>query len=138
MKTLEEIIERNDYKKISENLANKVEELADKITQKMVDLDIKELDDLEVFEVRGQHFSQYFLRIAFPDRYSGVLNICKNSTYGNSRSGEYFANDFNCWINFAKNKDALYFLNNLQRYLSLLDETETEKVREAEKALSEI
>ena len=48
MKTLQQIIERDDYKRLSRNLANKVEDLANIVIKKMEELEIEELGDLSL------------------------------------------------------------------------------------------
>jgi len=61
MKTLQQIIERDDYKRLSRNLANKVEELAEIIIKKMEELDIDELGELAIIKKSSSCFTQKYL-----------------------------------------------------------------------------
>jgi len=133
MKTLQQIIERDDYKRLSRNLANKVEELAEIIIKKMEELDIDELGELAIIKKSSSYFTQKYL-VMKKDYYyqSGVLNVCRNSTLGNGRIGFYYAGDFSQWVDFATNQQALYFLSNFKKYMELLDEVESRKTAEIE------
>ncbi len=133
MKTLQQIIERDDYKRLSRNLANKVEELANIVIKKMEELDIEELGELAIVKKSASYFEHKYLVIKKDYYYqSGVLNVCKNSDYGNGRVGFYYAGDYSKWVDFATNQEALYFLNNFKKYMELLDEIEGKKVAEIE------
>ena len=135
MKTLQQILKRNDYIRLSKELAEKAEELADEILAKMIELDIDELDNLEIINVSSNsgHEQNYLIIEGNPN--SGILNICKHSFIGSNRSGFHFAGDFNCWVDFAENKEAILFVNNVNNYLLLLDKIETEKFEEIKKLL---
>ena len=133
MKTLQQIIERDDYKRLSRNLANKVEELANIVIKKMEELDIEELGELAIVKKSASYFEHKYLVIKKDYYYqSGVLNVCKNSDYGNGRVGFYYGGDYSKWVDFATNEEALYFLNNFKKYMELLDEVESKKVAEIE------
>lgn len=137
MKTLDQIIKRNDYKRLSIQLANKAEELAEIIMSKMKELDIRELKDLKIVKrsANSGHNQDYLIIVDGGD-FSGALNVCQKSTGGKNREGFYYAGDFNCWIDFAKNDDVLHFLNFFQNYLEKLEEIENEKCAEIEKHLN--
>src|SRR5690606_4626826 len=116
-----------ELEKVIKELAEKCEELADIIIDKMIELEIKELDILKLKKVSVSGFTEYFLviedcRRSNDDCYlkdSGALNVCKNSR-GLNANGYYFAGNFNCRIDFASSDEALYFLNNAKKYLKLL------------------
>ena len=143
LKELEKVIMRDDYIKLSKDLAKKCEGLANIIMDKMLELDIKELDDLKIEEEQSYHgFKVEYLVIKkvnknkYGNYYnSGSLNNCKAS---HDSTGYYFDNDFRCWIKYACNDEALYFLNNIKKYLNLLSNIEDEKCNEIEKVLNNI
>ncbi|HCM29564.1 MAG TPA: hypothetical protein DHW83_01915 [Bacteroidales bacterium] len=140
---LEKVIMRDDYKRLSTQLAEKCEELSDIILEKMIELDLYELDDLIIEEEHSYHgFKVEYLVIKkvnknkYGNYYnSGSLNNCKAS---HDSTGYYFDNDFRCWIKYASNDEALYFLNNIKKYLNLLSNIEDEKCNEIEKVLNNI
>ena len=142
---LEKVIMRDDYIKLSKDLAKKCEGLANIIMDKMLELDIKELDDLIIEEEHSYHgFKVEYLVIKkvnknkYGNYYnSGSLNNCKAS-HDKDSTGYYFDNDFRCWIKYASNDEALYFLNNIKKYLNLLSNIEDEKCNEIEKVLNNI
>jgi len=133
MKTLEQIIKRDDYKRLSRNLANKVDDLANIVIKKMEELEVEELGDLSLVKKSASYFEHKYLVIKKEYYYqSGVLNVCRNSDNGNGRNGFYYAGDYSKWVDFATNEEALYFLNNFKKYMELLDEIESKKVAEIE------
>lgn len=127
MKTIEEIIKRNDYRKLSEQLKKRVQELAKKVRLKMYDLDIEELDGLYIRTVTSHScgYSDDFLATSEGHDLESV-----NHSY-------YYCNDYNLYIKGASNNEALTFLNNVKEYFKKLDEIETEKSKVIEKALEE-
>ena len=129
MKTLQQIIERNDYKKVSKQLCDQIEEIAGAIQSKMESLDLKIFNDLRIVERSANGYNQSYLTRSD----SGVLNVCSNSTQGKNRSGFYYAGNFNCWITFATNEEALSFIKKTQFYIDSLDEHETKKCEEMQK-----
>ncbi len=139
------VLERNDYKRLTKELAEKCEELADIIIDKMIELEIKELDILKLKKVSVSGFTEYFLviedcRRSNDDCYlkdSGALNVCKISR-GLNANGYYFAGNFNYRIDFASNDEALYFLNNAKKYLDLLDKIETKKSEKFKESLKQV
>ena len=132
-KTLQQIIERDGYKRLSRNLANKVEDLANIVIKKMEELEIEELGDLSLVTKSASYYTHKYLVVKKEYYYqSGVLNVCQNSDYGNGRTGFYYAGDYSKWVDFATNEEALYFLNNFKKYIELLDEVESKKVAEIE------
>jgi len=142
---LEKVIMRDDYKRLSTQLAEKCEELSDIILDKMLELDIKELDDLIIEEEHSYHgFKVEYLVIKkvnknkYGNYYnSGSLNDCK-ACHDKDSVGYYFDNDFRCWIKYARNDEALYFINKIEKYLHLLNEIETKKCNEIEVALEKL
>ena len=130
---LQKVIQRDDYKKLSSNLAQKCEELADLILQKMKELEIHNLDNLDADEnYKYIYLIDYSL---FRDNFtSGILNICERGR-GKGNKGDY-VDDSAKYIYYANSREALYFINHFNKYLSLLNEIETQKCIEIEKSIN--
>ena len=126
MKTIEEIVNRNDYKSLNESLNDRVKEISKIIRKKMYELELTELDDYRICEVKSNSgFSDDYL--AVEDEYA----FRSLETDG----GYYFCNDFNCHVISATHHQKLNFLNNSRNLFNLLDSIETKKCDEIKKAL---
>ena len=126
MKTIDEIVNRNDYKSLNEALNERVKEIAEIIRKKMYCLQIEELDYYRICEVKS--------RSGFSDDY---LAIGDGYAFRSLESdGEYFfCNDFNCKVIAASYEEKLGFLNYSRNLFNLLDSIETKKCDEIKKAL---
>ena len=132
--SLDSILARNDYKHMTSVLKEKVEYVAKRIFDKMVELDVDEpitIHDimLSVEEVYTTSVGCYdYLAIAVEDyriRHS-LFDI--NHTY-------YYGGDFGAKVVGANNKEALAFLNAAKDLIIELDNLETLKVDDIKKAL---
>jgi len=141
IKKLEKVIERNDYKKLSLKLAKKTEELADRIIEKMIELQIVELENLRLKTIKVDDFIDYYLII---DSFyfenscyisSGALNWNKRNK-GRNKDRIYFTNMTAIYT--SSDKEALYFLDNFKKYLIKLDEIETKKSEKIKEILKEV
>ena len=121
MKTLQQVIERHDYQRLSAQLAERTEELQKAIFEKMLELDIKSLLDLSILtDMDGMYLSvkkeekdeEYFYPFGYTSDYSFFRNIIK-----------------------MKNAQRIEFLNKAQSYIDELDRIETEKSNELSKIL---
>lgn len=137
MKTLDEIVNRNDYVRLNEALMDRVFELAQIVLEKMKELDVKYIDEFDLRIVK------YSCNAGFSERHLCIVDQNFGEyEYENARSLEvsssyYYCNDFNAWIQAASSKDRLNFLNNAKSILEYLDALETEKCNDIEEALSE-
>jgi hypothetical protein len=125
MRTLEEIINRNDYSRLTVTLNKRVQQLAKLVRNKMVDLDLAELKNFP-YAIRTLHTSS-----------CGDYSFLGNE-YGESledNSNYYYCGDFNARVYAALNRSKLGFLNNAKAILQELDETETRQVEEINKAI---
>lgn len=133
MKTLDEILEREDYKRLTSEMAERVYDIAIKIRRKMHSLDIKELsvDGLKIRDCkrRSNVDSYVFLAVVDNEDY-------EDSLYDINDSG-YLHNDYSCYINGATNKDALAFLNRARKIIEYLGEKEEEKVKAIQQAMAD-
>lgn len=132
MKTLDEIISRDDYKRVNDALKNKVNELAKLVRKKMYQLDEEEiyLNGIELSictERANSGFSTEYLAICEGESYNSLEH----------QFGEYFAGDFCARIDPASSGAYLDFLNNARAIFNALDELETEKAEACQKALDE-
>jgi hypothetical protein len=124
MRTLEEIINRQDYTKLTYDLNKRVQQLAKVVRNKMVELDLYELKNY-YYQIRTLHSS------------CGDYSFLGNE-YGESLEDNgdyYYCGDYNARVYAASNRSKLGFLNNVKSILQELDETETRQVEEINKAI---
>lgn len=135
MKTLDEIIKRDDYVRMNGALIDRAQELAEIILKKMNELDQEELivgtivlKQCEVHSVRNG-FSYEYLGINTSDAYQEYHSL--------QDRGHYYAcaNDFTCPVQGASSEAYLLFLNNANKIITQLDELETKKCKAIEQAL---
>ena len=142
-KTIDEIINRDDYARLTKALKDRTEEIAVKVRRKMNDLDLDEIYiegmTLIVKEYSADHGQYHFDNLSIKqycavdydggyDEYLSLEDI--NESY-------YAYDDFNCKIEGASTKQALKFLNSAKKIFEYLDEIETQQVNEVNKALEE-
>lgn len=128
MKTIDEIVARIDYKNLNEALNERVKEIAEIIRKKMNYLQIEELGDYRICEVKSNcGCSDDYLAIEYEYSYRSL-----------EADGEYYyCNDFNCKVCAASYHQKLDFLNSSKRLFDELDQIETKKCEEIKKALEE-
>lgn len=138
-KTLDQIINRNDYIRLNSSLIDRAIEVAHIIRKKMQDLDEEELAvniskpnecSVHIRSVRANGFSTEYLGI---DKYDHGEYISCHSLECNKSF--YYAGDFNCWIQRASSEEFLLFLKNARDLLNALDELESEKVNKINKVM---
>lgn len=138
-----EILNRNDYVRLTAKLKSRVEELAKRIREKMEDLDIANDDNFDngeigvdgvvvrVVSIKRQTFGEYeYLSIKREGECYG-----ESSWYSLEDIGKeyYYAGDFTAKVVGATNKEALSFLNVAKKLIEGLGELEHNRV-ESEKA----
>jgi len=136
MKTLDQIIEREDYQKINSALKDRAIELGKKLSEAC--LKIKSHLGCQfrlggvVFEFERKKsnsgFSETFLYIYY-EEYSYCIEVTQSF---------YYANDFNCWVKAAPSAVLLYFLNNAKAIFADLEQTQNEIISQCEKALKDV
>ena len=142
-KTIDEILKRDDYARLTKTLKDRTEEIAVKVRRKMNNLDLDEIyvDDLHLIvkEYSADHGQYHFDNLSIErhctddynegyDEYLSLEDV--NESY-------YAYNDYYCKIKGANNKDALKFLNAAKKIFEYFDEIETQQVNEVNKALEE-
>ena len=138
-KNLNEILKRDDYKKLTKQLKERVEKIACSIAVKMFDLDIEseiiKIDDVQVTcnRVRSNDGSVYdFLAIGREDGYGYGTNWYSLEDVNHSY---YYCGDYDARVCGCTNKEALCFLNVASKIIERLDEIERAQVKEIQKAL---
>lgn len=138
-KNLNEILKRDDYKKLTKQLKERVEKIACSIAVKMFDLDIEseiiKIDDVQVTcnRVRSNCGSVYdFLAIGREDGYGYGTNWYSLEDVNHSY---YYCGDYDARVCGCTNKEALCFLNVASKIIERLDEIERAQVKEIQKAL---
>ena len=143
VKTIDEIINRDDYARLTKTMKDRTEEIAVKVRRKMNDLDLDEIYieglTLIVKEYSADHGQYHFDNLSIKqycavdydggyDEYLSLEDI--NESY-------YAYDDFKCKIEGATAKQALKFLNSAKKIFENLDEIETQQVNDVNKALEE-
>ena len=137
MKTLDEIINNENYKRLNRALIDRSIELATKIHEAMRSAEITEIGDYSIRTVKSHS--------GYSDTSLYILAQTESDyeTYPEYRSLEdrtsrYYCNDFNCWIEAAKGKDRLKFLNDAKSILNEIYTIKQERIANVEKALKEV
>lgn len=147
MKTIDEILNRNDYKKLTYQLESRTQEVATRIRQKLIELDeedtiIKIKGERPCYDVLVTVKSVYGRR-----NYHYLAMNCEYYQNYNSSSwlslesiGGYYtpADDFGVCIEGAPRNAALRFLNVARQIIEKIGEKEENKVNSINTALSEI
>lgn len=142
-KTIDEILKRDDYARLTKTLKDRTEEIAVKVRRKMNALDLDEIDieglTLIVKEYSADHGQYHFDNLSIKrhciDDYNEVSDVYVSLEDINE---SYYAyNDYYCKIEGANNKEALKFLNAAKKIFEYLDEIETQQVNDVTKALEE-
>ena len=142
-KTLDEILNRNDYVRLSESLKEQTKEIAKRIRTKMEELDINtdSFDNGEIgadgvtvcVKSRKSNAGSYeYLAIKRKGEYYGDGEWYSLEDVGKDY---YFAGDFNAEIVGASNKEALAFLNVAKKLIEGLGEVEDKLVNSVQTAL---
>lgn len=140
-----EILARDDYKRMTENLKSVTGEVAVGIRKKMDELDIinnTEFDNGEIGfgnvvvrsdSVRSNSgFTREFLAIKRVDEKDGFVTWRSLEDIGDSY---YFTGDFNAKIYGASNKEALAFLNVARQLIIGLGKVEQKQADEIQQAI---
>lgn len=143
-KSIDEIINRDDYARLTKALKDRTEEIAVKVRRKMQDLDLDEMI------INGLTLTVKKYSADYGQYHSDKLSIeqhCIDDDYGREyteylslediNESYYLAGDFKCRITGASNKQALKFLNSAKKIFEYLDDTESEQVNDVTKALEE-
>ena len=146
MKTLDAILRRNDYARLTATLKARVEEIAKRIREKMDYLDISDDDNFDngergidgvvvrVVSMKRRTFGEYeYLAIKREGECHGDYKWYSLEDVGKEY---YYAGDFTAKVVGATNKEALAFLNVAKKLIKGLGYIEDERVKSVEEALN--
>ena len=146
MKTLDAILRRNDYARLTATLKARVEEIAKRIREKMDYLDIADDDNFDngeigidgvvvrVVSMKRRTFGEYeYLAIKREGECHGDYKWYSLEDVGKEY---YYAGDFTAKVVGATNKEALAFLNVAKKLIKGLGYIEDERVKSVEAALN--
>ena len=144
---LNKILEREDYKRMTEKLKLIAEEVAEKIRKKMDELGIADDDDFDNGEIgvegvivramcvkSNSGLVHEFLAIK---RVGESYDECEWRSLQDIGDEYYFASDFHAVVNGASNKEALAFLNVARKLIQELGEIEQKKVDAIQHAIED-
>ena len=139
-KEIYEILNRNDYVRLTAKLKSRVEELAKRIRGKMEDLDISDDDNFDNGEIG---VDGVVVRVVSIKRYEYLAIKHEGECYGESSwysledigKEYYYAGDFSAKVVGASNKEALAFLNVARKLIEGLGNIEDERVNNLQIAL---
>lgn len=142
-KSIDEIINRDDYTRLTKALKDRTEEIAVKVKRKMKDLDLDEMI-INGFKIVVKKYSadygQYHSDKLSIERYCPVDydgGYYEYLSLEDINESYYLAGDYKCKIEGASNKQALKFLNSAKKIFEYLDDTESEQVNDVTKALED-
>ena len=139
-KEIYEILNRNDYVRLTAKLKSRVEELAKRIREKMEDLDIANDDNFYDGEIG---VDAVVVRVVSIKEYKYLAIKREGKCYGESSwysledigKEYYYAGDFSAKVVGASNKEALAFLNVAKKLIEGLGNIEDERVNNLQIAL---
>ena len=139
-KEIYEILNRNDYVRLTAKLKSRVEELAKRIREKMEDLDIANDDNFDNGEIGldGVVVRVVSIKRQFGEyEYLAIKREGESSWYSLEDIGKeyYYARDFSAKVVGASNKEALAFLNVAKKLIEGLGNIEDERVNNLQTAL---
>ena len=142
---LNQILARDDYKRMTATLKEKVEEIAQRIGMKMDELDIINDDDFDNGEIGVDNIVVRNVIVksntGFTYKFLGIKRYDDENYYTSQASLEdiehtfYFCNDFEAKVYGATNKEALAFLDVAAKLIKGLGEIEQKNVDEIQRAL---
>lgn len=141
--SLDAILARDDYKRMTEQLRDKVQDIAQRIYNKMEELDIDEsirVDGVTIkrSSVRSNAGTYEFLAIMDNDgdRFMPEEYQERHSLMDIDRE-YYYAGDFTAKVKGATNKEALAFLNAAKDFIVALGELEQKQTDDIKQAIEE-
>lgn len=129
-KSIDEIVNDENYTRLNEALKDRSIEIAKIIHNEMDKLQISEIGDYKICEVKtNSGFSEEYLGMLEDDGY-GYTSLERTKSC-------YYAGDYNCWIEAAKTKNRIQFLNAARSIFDAIDEIKKNRCAEINSALSE-
>lgn len=136
MKTLDEIINNENYNRLNGALVERSIELAEKIRKAMLTAEITKVGDYSIRTVRSNGYSNKALYIETTQWWDYDCHPEYRSLEQTTNS--YFCNDFNCPIKAARGRDRLKFLNDAKSILQKIDNFKQQRIANVENALKAV
>lgn len=129
MKTLDEIINNENYKKLNSALISRSIELAEKVRQAFYSAEVKKIGDYSIGIVKS--------RSGYNDESLYILTETGEYRSLEAIETHYLAGDYNCRILAARGCDRLQFLNCVRTILDKIDAIKEKRIKEINEALEE-
>ena len=138
-KTIDEILNKNDYSRLTEQMRQRVEEIAERIHYKLDNLDIANDSDYHNGEICYGDVIVRVARYSYDDDYFTTLTIKSSDVWHTlERVGrEVGFDDGNYIRGRATNNECLAFLNVARKLIEGLGYIEEKKAEAIQKALSD-
>lgn len=143
---LNQILARDDYKRMTAALKEKVEEVAKRIRQKMDELDIIDDEDFDNGEIGVDNIVIRSMRVrsnsGFTYEFLGIKRYedeCNHTYWASLEDIEHtfnFCSDYNAKVTGATNKEALAFLNVASKLILGLGKVEEKKAKDIQTVLN--
>lgn len=141
--SLDEILARKDYMRMTEQLKDKVEYIAHRICDKMFELDIEESLSVDGVTIKPTSVCSNmggYLFLAILDNV-GDTSMQEQNIRGHSLEdigrGYYYGCDLTAWVQGASNKEALTFLHAAKDIILKLGEIEQMQAEDIKQAIDE-
>ncbi|WP_152570205.1 hypothetical protein [Porphyromonas gulae] len=131
---LKKVLERDDYKRVSDKISDAAEKLEGIIRAKMEALEETEISANGHIYIISKVRSNSGHSEECLARYKSRDEQCEWIGW----RSQYFCGDFHCWIEGAKTRTEVEFVNDAKALLQALDKIETELAKEAEDALASV
>lgn len=138
--SLDEILARKDYMRMTEQLKDKVEYIAHRICDKMFELDIEESLSVDGVTIKPTSVCSNmggYLFLAILDNASMQEQYISRHSLEDIGRGYYYGGDFTAWVQGASNKEALSFLHAAKDIILKLGEIEQMQANEIKQAIDE-
>lgn len=144
-KSLDVMLARDDYKRLTDSLKERTSRIAEMIRNKMEELDIPCDDDYDNGEIGYEGVTVRVASVRSNSCGSHKFLGIKREYLGDFETwasledideGYYYCGDFNAWVEGATNKEALAFLNVAAKLIEGLDEIENKQVAAINEALN--
>lgn len=138
--SLDEILAREDYMRMTEHLKDKVEYIAHRICDKMFELDIEESLSVDGVTIEPTSVCSNvggYLFLAILDNASMQEQYIRRHSLEDIGRGYYYGGDLTAWVQGASNKEALSFLHAAKDIILKLGEIEQMQADDIKQAIDE-
>lgn len=129
-KSIDEIVNNENYTRLNEALRDRSIEIAKIVRNEMYKLDIIEIGDYKIIEVKSNGFYNEYLGMIKEGNGNEYVSLEDKKSY-------YFAGDYNRWIEAAKAQDRIQFLNAAKDIFEEIDKIKENRCKSIEFLLNE-